>query len=108
MREVFERFFNVFDPPPIVINWIEADVPVMLLYSPCICNKATLANLRSALAIHLNNLLSFLLLLIYSGLFHLVLTRSRVRKILGRIHSFLVYPRTLERGRSQWSNDCDS
>ena len=101
MGKVVERFFNIFDPPSIVIDRVEDYISVTLLYSPRIYHKASLKDFCDALSIHFGNPLSFPLLLICNGLFPLILIGGRAWRILEMTRSFLAYPHTLARGRRQ-------
>ena len=107
MREVVERLLNVFDSFPIVVNRVEADVPITSLHPPHIHHEATFENLCGALTIYLHNPFSFLLLMICNELFSLVFTGSKVRRILGRMSSFLTCPHTLAGGRKR-SGNCNN
>ena len=69
MGEVAKVLFHIHNPPLVVINWVEADVPIPSLYAPHICHKIPLADLNDILIISLDNPLSLSLLLVISGLF---------------------------------------
>ena len=104
MGEVVERFFNVFDPPLIAIDWIEADVPATSLYLPRIRHQATLS---STLTIVLDNPFSLYQLLVFSELFPLLFIGSKLWRIPVRTSLFPACPHTLARGKS-WSGTCSS
>ena len=105
MGQIVKRFFNIFNPPPIVVDWVEAYIPIMSLYPPRISHEVALVDLHGALTIHLNNLLPFLLLLIYSWLLPLIFMGNRIQRILRRMNSFLTYPDTLAKEGS-WLSGC--
>ena len=77
MGEVDKISFDVLDLPLIVLNRVEADVPITLLHPPCSRHEAAFTDFHGALTIHLDNPLSLSLLLIFSGLFPLILMGRR-------------------------------
>ena len=79
MRKVVEVLFDVLNPPLIVFNRIEADISVKSLHLPHIRHEATLTNFHGALTVPFDSPISFPLLLIFNGLFPLVLSRSRAQ-----------------------------
>ena len=79
MREVAEISFDVLDLPLIFLNQVEANVSVTLFHSPRIHHETTLMNFHGAFTVRFDNPLSFPLLLIFNGLFPLVLSGSKAR-----------------------------
>ena len=53
--EVTEISFDVLDPALIVLNRVEADVPVASLHPPRICHEAAFTDFHGTLTICLNN-----------------------------------------------------